>query len=63
MKKLVDAGSGLFVGMWWNKIQNSKIFSEIYCDIWNDYKYEYKFIKDLATLCTVYIIATDLLML
>ena len=47
-----------------NKIQNSKIFSEIYCDIWNDYnQYEHKFIKDLATLCTVYIIATDLLML
>ena len=26
-------------------------------------KYKYEFIKDLATLCTVYIIATDLLML
>ena len=49
MKKLVDSGSGLF--------------SKIYCDICNDYKYEYKFINDLATLCTVYIIATDLLML
>ena len=63
MKKMVDSGSGLFVGMWWTRYKTVIFFLNYIVTFEMITKYKYKFIKDLATLCTVYIIATDLLML